>query len=72
VVSTQGEHPMNASQTVTYQVTANGEIVAEFPNGYLADQFARKFFTTRAARGKVVSIRRSDGKVPYTSAPDFS
>jgi hypothetical protein len=57
---------MSESQ-VTYQVTADGLVIAEFPNGYLADQFARKFFTTRAARGKVISIRRSDGAVPYTS-----
>lgn len=52
---------------VTYQITANGQVVAERPNGYLADLFARKFFTTRAARGKVIAIRRSDGKPPYTS-----
>jgi hypothetical protein len=57
---------MSESQ-VTYQVTADGLVIAGFPNGYLADQFARKFFTTRAARGKVISIRRSDGAVPYTS-----
>jgi len=62
---------------VTYQVTATkpGEetlVIAEFSNGYDADMFARKFFTTRAARGKSVTIRRSDGKPPYTSAPDFS
>jgi hypothetical protein len=52
---------------VTYQVTADSAIVAEFPNGYLAGEFARKFFTTRAARGKVVTIKRSDGKTPYTA-----
>ena len=56
------------TETVTYQVTANSVVVAEFPNGYLADEFARKFSTTRAARGKLVSIRRSDGKVPFTSS----
>ena len=64
---------MSATETpVTYQVTAAGRgedtlVIAEFPNGYLADQFARKFFTTRAARGKVITIRRSDGAVPFTS-----
>jgi hypothetical protein len=58
--------------SVTYQVTADSVIVAEFPDGYLAGLFADKFFTTRAARGKVVTIKRSDGKAPYTSAPDFS
>jgi hypothetical protein len=51
---------------VTYQVTANGEVVGEFPNGYDADQFAGKYFTSRAARGKVISIRRSDGAPPFT------
>lgn len=50
------------SGTVTYQVTANSVIVAEFGNGYDAGEFARKFFTTRAASGKVVTIKRSDGK----------
>jgi len=45
----------------TYQVTADGLVIAEFPNGYDATQFATRFFTTRAARGKVVTIRRSDG-----------
>jgi hypothetical protein len=50
-----------------YQVTANSAVVAAFPNGHLAQQFAAKFFTTRAARGKVIAIRRSDGKTPYTS-----
>ena len=52
---------------VTYQVTADSVIVAEFPNGYLAQQFASKFFATRAARGKVVTIKRSDGATPYTA-----
>jgi len=57
---------------VTYEVTATrrGEatqVVAEFDNGYDADQFAKKFFVTRAARGKVVTIRRSDGLPPYTA-----
>jgi hypothetical protein len=63
---------VNTSQAVTYQVTATkpGEptlVVAEFPNGYLAGEFARKFFTTRAARGKVITIRRTDGAVPCTA-----
>lgn len=57
---------------VTYQVTATKpgdavQVVAEFTNGYDAGQFATKFFTTRAARGKVVSVRRSDGK-PYAAS----
>jgi hypothetical protein len=37
-------------------------VIAEFPNGYLATQFATKFSTTRAANGKVVTIKRSDGQ----------
>lgn len=48
--------------SVKYQVTADSVIVAEFGNGYDAGEFARKFFTTRAASGKVVTIQRSDGK----------
>ena len=52
---------------VVYQVTADSVIIAEFPNGYLAGGFARKFFTTRAARGKVITIKRSDGKDPYSA-----
>jgi len=45
-----------------FQVTATKpgqpvEVVAEFGNGYDATQFATKFFTTRAARGKVITIR---------------
>jgi hypothetical protein len=52
---------------MTYQVTADSVIVAEFPNGYEAQEFAGKFFCSRAARGKVVTIRRSDGEAPYTS-----
>jgi hypothetical protein len=55
------------SKKVTYQVTANGKVVAEKSNGYEADLFARKFFTLRAGRGKVIAIRRSDGATPYTS-----
>jgi hypothetical protein len=39
--------------SVKYQVTA------EFPNGYLATEFATKFSTTRAASGKVVTIKRT-------------
>ena len=58
---------MTDSAEVTYQVTCDGTVIAEFPDGYLADGFAKKFFTTRAASGKVVTIKRSDGKVPYTS-----
>lgn len=57
---------------VKYQVTINGEVDSEHANGYLADQAARKTYTSKRARGKVVAIRRSDGKVPYTSTPDFS
>jgi hypothetical protein len=56
------------AKAVTYQVTANDEVVKEFPNGYLAQQFATKYFTKRAARGKVISIRRSDGAVPFTAS----
>ena len=55
------------SAAVTYHVTANGLVIAEFPDGWHAQEFAGKFFTTRAARGKVVTIKRSDGKVPFTS-----
>jgi hypothetical protein len=51
-----------APTTVTYQVTADGLVIAEFPNGYLATEFATKFHGTRAANGKVVTIKRSDGK----------
>lgn len=58
---------MSTSQPVTYQVTADGVIVAEFPDGYQAGEFARKFFTTRAASGKVVTIQRSDGAAPYAA-----
>jgi hypothetical protein len=52
---------------VKYQVTATkpGEdvlVIAEFSNGYDAGEFARKFFTTRAASGKVITIRRTDGQ----------
>ena len=51
---------------VKYQVTATkpGEralVIAEFPNGYDATQFATKFSGTRAAAGKVITIKRSDG-----------
>ena len=54
-------------KTVMYQVTSTkpGEptlIVAEFDNGYDARQFAIKHHATRAARGKVITIKRSDGK----------
>jgi hypothetical protein len=58
---------MAAIQTVTYQVTVTkpGErtlVIAEFDNGYDARQFAIKFSGTRAARGKVTTIKevRSD------------
>jgi hypothetical protein len=44
-----------------YQVTCDSKVIAEFPNGYLATEFATKFSTTRAANGKVVTVRRSDG-----------
>jgi hypothetical protein len=49
---------------VIFQVTATKpgqpvEVVAEFDNGYDATQFATKFFVTRAARGKSVSIRET-------------
>jgi hypothetical protein len=47
------------SSGVTYQVTCDGAVVAEFDNGYDAGECAGKFFTTRAARGKVVTIKRS-------------
>jgi hypothetical protein len=47
---------------VSYEVTADGQVVAEFTNGYDATMFATKFYGTRAASGKVVTIRRSDGK----------
>jgi hypothetical protein len=45
-----------------YQVTSTkpGErtlVIAEFPSKYDATQFAVKFSGTRAARGKVVTIR---------------
>lgn len=58
---------MSETKPVTNQVTANGQVVAERPNGYEADKFAKAYFTTRPARGKVIAIRRSDGKTPYTS-----
>jgi hypothetical protein len=58
---------MCQSNAGLYQVTANGEVVGEFGNGYDAGQWANKFFISRAARGKAVSIRRSDGAVPYTA-----
>lgn len=50
---------------VTFQVTATkpgtpAEVVAEFSNGYDAGEFARKFFTTRAASGRVVTIKRCE------------
>ena len=45
-----------------YQVTCDSLVIAEFPNGYLATEFATKFSTTRAANGKVVTIKRSDGQ----------
>lgn len=53
--------------SVKYQVTCTkpGErvlVIAEFPNGYLATEFATKFSTSRAASGKVVTIKRSDSK----------
>jgi hypothetical protein len=56
-----------AADAVTYQVTATkpGEavqVIAKFDNGYDAGEFARRFFTTRAASGKVVTVRRDDGK----------
>ena len=47
---------------VTYQVTINGEVVAGFTNGYDAGQYAARIFTRRVACGKVVAVRRSDGK----------
>jgi hypothetical protein len=60
---------MTAMQTgtVAYQVTVTkpGEqtlVIAEFPNGYDARQFAIKFSGTRAARGKVTSIKRIDAQ----------
>lgn len=53
---------MSKSGQVTYQVTADGKVVAEFGNGYDAGQYATKFYTTRAASGKVIAVRRSDGK----------
>jgi hypothetical protein len=52
---------------ITFQVTSTkpGErtlVIAEFPSKYYATQFATKWMTTRAARGKVVTIKevRSD------------
>jgi hypothetical protein len=63
VITTDHTH----GSAVKYQVTVTkpGErmlVIAEFPNGYLATEFATKFSTTRAASGKVVTIRRSDGE----------
>lgn len=59
---------MTTGPAVTYQVTINGVVDSEHPNGYEADQAARKLYTSKRARGKVVAIRRSDGQVPYTSS----
>jgi len=56
------------SEAVTYQVTINGVVDSEHPDGYEADLAAKKTYTSKRARGKVVAIRRSDGKVPYTSS----
>jgi hypothetical protein len=47
---------------ITFQVTSTkpGEdtlVIAEFDNGYDATQFATKWMTTRAARGKVITIK---------------
>ena len=57
---------MTAQEPVTYQVTINGKVVAEFTNGYDAREHAGKIFTRRIARGKVISVRRSDGE-PVTA-----
>ena len=53
---------------VKYQVTINGEVDSEHANGWLADLAAKKTYTSKRARGKVVAIRRSDGKAPFTSS----
>lgn len=50
------------TEKMLYQVTADGLVIAEFPNGYDATMFATRFYGTRAARGKVVTIRRTDGR----------
>lgn len=50
------------NNSTLYQVTCGGEVVAEFSNGYDATEFATQFSTTSAARGKVVTIKRSDGR----------
>ena len=50
------------TEKMLYQVTADSLVIAEFPNGYDATMFATKFLPTRAARGKVVTIKRTDGK----------
>lgn len=58
---------MNDKPAVTYQVTLDGTVDTEHPNGYEADLAAKKLFTSRRARGKVVTIKRSDGATPYTA-----
>lgn len=66
-LAAQDESVMNENTAAgLYQVTIDGEIAEEYPDGYLADQAAKRIFTSRAARGKIVTIRRSDGAVPYT------
>ena len=52
------------AREITFQVTSTkpGErtlVIAEFDNRYDARQFAIKFFGTRAARGKVVTIKEN-------------
>ena len=59
---------MTKPASVTYQVTLDGTVDSEHPNGYLADLEAKRLYTSRRARGLVVAIKRSDGKVPYTSS----
>lgn len=54
-------------EPVTYQVTATkpGErtlVIAEFPSGYDATQFATTGISPRMAAGRVITIRRSDGR----------
>ena len=51
---------------VTFEVTSTkpGEpalVIAEFPSKWHAIQFATRWMTTRAARGKVITIRPRDG-----------
>lgn len=47
-------------KAVTYQVTSDGVVVAEFSNGHDATLYATRYFSTRDARGKVVTVKRCE------------